>query len=144
MVPRDPASWCSHLCVILPLVVGADLRSYFPTNRTWQKWRMSLLRLGYKKPVASSLDSVPPLLPSPLLPLPIFVVMIIFHTMRTLRQPARGLLPTAPWVSLEGIFNPSCTLKWQFDGISSERSWARGTWLHCAQVLDLQKPWENN
>lgn len=66
MVPSDPASWCSHLCVIPSPRVGAGPPELLPQQiEHGRSGEMSLLRLGYKKPVASSLDSVPPLLPSP-------------------------------------------------------------------------------
>lgn len=65
MVPSDPASWCFHLCVVPSPHVGAGPPESLPQQiEHGGSGEMSLLTLGYKKPVASDLDSVPPLLPS--------------------------------------------------------------------------------
>ena len=152
MAPRDPhLLGFMPLCSPLPSCRGWTSRVTSPTNRTWRKWRDVTSDTGLQKACGFRLGLCPSSPSLPLLPLPIFVVIIIFHTMRTLRQPMErlterkwGLLPTAPWVSLE-VESPTPVASWNDNLMASpQRSWARGTWLHCAQVLDPQKPWENN
>ena len=50
-----PTSWSPYLCVISSPYAWAGPTDSFLTNRLGQKGWMSLLRLGYKKTVASVL-----------------------------------------------------------------------------------------